>query len=154
MNLTGIRTYLDRDLARAVSREASAQNRSESSLIAEAVRARFAADGEGAKKASGETQKRQLSRLEARIDKLQRDQALMKESLFVFVRVWLEHNPPVDDALVESIAASAEARFERFLDLVAQGLSPGRSIAEGDHGLGGNGHGNGAHDDGVEAATP
>lgn len=139
MNLTGIRTYLDHDLARAVSREANAQNRSESSLIAEAVRARFAAAGDGAAKASGETQKRQLARLEARIDKMQRDQALMKETLFLFVRVWLEHNPPVDEALVESVAASAEARFERFLDLVAQGLQPGRSIAEGDLGLGGRG---------------
>lgn len=140
MNLTGIRTYLEHDLAREISRAARAQNRSESSLIAETLRARFAADAEGAKEASAETQKRRLARLEARIDKLHRDQALVKETLFVFVRVWLEHNPPIDEALVESIAASAEARFERFLDLVAQGLQPGRSMANGDLGLGGNGH--------------
>jgi predicted transcriptional regulator len=146
MNLTGIRTYLDPELARTVSRAASAQNRSESSLIAEAVRARFAAEGPAAEAASSETQKRRLARLEARIDKLHRDQALVKETLFVFVRVWLEHNPPIDEALVESIAASAEARFERFLDLVAQGLQPGRSMANGDSGLGG-----GGHDDVVEA---
>lgn len=140
MNLTGIRTYLEHDLAREVSRAARAQGRSESSLIAEVLRARFAADSPGAAATSAETQKRQLNRLETRIDKLQRDQALMKESLFVFVRVWLEHNPPIDDAIVESIAASAEARFERFLDLVAQGLSPGRSIANGDASIDGNGH--------------
>ncbi len=140
MNLTGIRTYLEPDLAREVSRAARAQGRSESSLIAEVLRARFAADAPGAANASAEGQKRQLNRLETRIDKLQRDQALMKESLFVFVRVWLEHNPPIDDALVESVAASAEARFERFLDLVAQGLSPGRSITNGDTPNGSNGH--------------
>jgi hypothetical protein len=140
MNLTGIRTYLEPDLAREVSRAARAQGRSESSLVAEVLRARFAADSPGAAATSAETQKRQLNRLETRIDKLQRDQALMKESLFVFVRVWLEHNPPIDDAIVESIAASAEARFERFLDLVAQGLSPGRSIANGDSVTDGNGH--------------
>jgi hypothetical protein len=140
MNLTGIRTYLEPDLAREVSRTARAQGRSESSLIAEVLRARFAADSPGAAATSAEAQKRQLNRLETRIDKLQRDQALMKESLFVFVRVWLEHNPPIDDAIVESIAASAEARFERFLDLVAQGLSPGRSIANGEAAIDGNGH--------------
>ncbi len=140
MNLTGIRTYLEPDLAREVSRAARAQGRSESSLIAEVLRARFAADSAGAANASAEGQKRQLNRLETRVDKVQRDQALMKESLFVFVRVWLEHNPPIDDAVAESIAASAEARFERFLDLVAQGLSPGRSIANGDAAIGGNGH--------------
>lgn len=140
MNLTGIRTYLEPDLAREVSRAARAQNRSESSLIAETLRARFAADAAGAAEASAETQKRRLARLEARIDKLHRDSALMKETLFVFVRVWLEHNPPIEETLVESVAASAEARFERFLDLVAQGLQPGRSMANGDLDLGGNGH--------------
>lgn len=140
MNLTGIRTYLEPDLAREVSRTARAQGRSESSLIAEVLRARFAADSPGAAVSSAEAQKRQLNRLETRIDKLQRDQALMRESLFVFVRVWLEHNPPIDDAIVESIAASAEARFERFLDLVAQGLAPSRSIANGDAAIDGNGH--------------
>lgn len=140
MNLTGIRTYLEPDLAREVSRAARAQGRSESSLIAEVVRARFAADAAGAANASAETQKRQLARLEARIDKLQRDQAQAKECLLVFVRVWLEHNPPIDDAVVESVAASAEARFERFLDLVAQGLPAGRSIANGAMDDGANGH--------------
>lgn len=140
MNLTGIRTYLEPDLAREVSRTARAQGRSESSLIAEVLRARFAADSAGAANVSAEGQKRQFNRLETRIDKLQRDQALMKESLFVFVRVWLEHNPPIDDAIADSVAASAEARFERFLDLVAQGLSPGRSIANGDAAIDGNGH--------------
>lgn len=145
MNLTGIRTYLDPELARTVSRAASAQNRSESSLIAEAVRARFAGEGPSAEAAAADTQKRRLARLEARIDKLHRDQALVKETLFVFVRVWLEHNPPIDEALIDSVAASAEARFERFLDLVAQGLHPGRSMANGDVGLSGN-----VHDDTAE----
>lgn len=139
MNLTGIRTYLEPDLAREIARAARAQNRSESSLIAETLRARFAADAAGAAEASAETQKRRLARLEARIDKLHRDSALMKETLFVFVRVWLEHTPPIEESLAESVAASAEARFERFLDLVAQGLQPGRSMANGDLGLG-NGH--------------
>lgn len=140
MNLTGIRTYLEPELAREVSRTARAQGRSESSVIAEVLRARFAAESAGAAKASTEAQKRQLNRLETRIDKLQRDQALTKETLFVFVRVWLEHNPPIDDALAESVAASAEARFARFLDLVAHGLNPGRSIAANDAAIDGNGH--------------
>ena len=59
------------------------------------------------------------------------DQALVKETLFVFVRVWLEHNPPIDEALEDSAAASAEARFERFLQMVANALRGGRSISGG-----------------------
>ncbi|MBK6705705.1 MAG: hypothetical protein IPG56_19445 [Caulobacteraceae bacterium] len=140
MNLTGIRTYLEPDLAREVSRGARRgdRDRVSSPKFCAHVSLRTPA---GAANASAEGQKRQLNRLETRVDKVQRDQALMKESLLlVFVRVWLEHNPPIDDAVAESIAASAEARSERFLDLVAQGLSPGRSIANGDAAIGGNGH--------------
>jgi hypothetical protein len=129
MNLTGIRTYLEPDLAREVSRAARAMGRSESAVIAEIVRARFAAASDGAAQSETNAQKRLLNRLETRVDKIQRDQAAVKESVLCFVRVWLEHNPPVDEKLADSLAASAEARFERFLDLVEQGLQPGRSIA-------------------------
>lgn len=131
MSSTGIRTYLEPDLAREVARIARAQGRSESALIAESVRLRLAAGDEAAQGKAAETQKRQLNRIETRIDKLQRDQGLVKECLLVFVRVWLEHNPPIDDELAESVAASAENRFERFLDLVESGLGPGRSMGNG-----------------------
>lgn len=131
MSTTGIRTYLEADLAREVGRIARAQGRSESSLIAEAVRTRFAADSPRMIKAAEETQRRQLNRIETRMDKIMRDQAMIREGLLVFVRVWLEHNPPVDDLAAEELAASAAARFERFLDLVAVGLQRGQSIANG-----------------------
>lgn len=130
MATTGIKTYLDADLARAVARMARAQGRSESAVIADAVRARLGDASPSVTRAGGETQKRQLNRLEARLDKVVSDQAVMKEAVLVFVRVWLEHNPPIDDALAESAAASAEARFERFLDLVMKALTPGHSMAD------------------------
>ena len=140
MSSTGIRTYLEPDLAREVARIARAQGRSESALIAESVRLRLSAEGGAATSAAAETQKRQLNRLETRLDKLQRDHAQAKECLLVFVRVWLEHNPPIDDELAESIAASAENRFERFIDLVERGLQPGSSIANGAFGEKANDH--------------
>ena len=67
--------------------------------------------------------------LEARLDKAIGETLILKEIVLLFIRVWLEHNPPIDEALEESAAASAEARFERFLDLVAQALAPGQSLA-------------------------
>lgn len=125
MSATGIRTYLEPDIAREVARIARAQGRSESSFIADAVRATLAKGSEAVARAAAETQGRRLNRIEARIDKLFRDQALMKESLLLFVRVWLEHNPPLDESIADAAAASAEARFERFLDLAAQTLARG-----------------------------
>lgn len=131
MSSNAIKTYLDADLAREIARMARAQGRSESAIIADAVRARLSSMSEGVSKAAGETQKRQLHRIEARLEKIVRDQAVLKECVLLFVRVWLEHNPPIDDALADSVAASAEARFERFLDLLMRGLTPGQSIAAG-----------------------
>lgn len=151
MNLVGIRTYLEPELAREVARAASAQGRSESSVIAEILRGRFAATSDAASASAADAQKRQLTRIEARIDRLQRDQALKKEALLVFVRIWLEHNPPIDDAIAESISASADARFERFLELVVQGLQPGRSITEGD---GESVTGANGHDDEADLGAP
>lgn len=123
MSTTGIRTYLEPDLAREVARIARAQGRSESSLIAESVRLRLSAEAGDANAAAAETQKRQLNRLETRVDKIQRDQAYVKEAMLMFVRVWLEHNPPIDDEIADSLAASAADRFERFLDLVENGVA-------------------------------
>ena len=60
------------------------------------------------------------------------EQLIVKETLLLFIRVWLEHNPPLDESVEDAAAASAEARFERFLDMVAGGLQPGQSIANGE----------------------
>ncbi|UPT64901.1 MAG: hypothetical protein M0D54_10660 [Hyphomonadaceae bacterium JAD_PAG50586_4] len=122
MSRAPVKTYLDAGLAAAVARLAAVQKRSESAVIADAVRARFAHASDAAGKADGETQKRQLNRLEARFDKLIWDMTQTKQAMLLFVRVWLEHNPPLDPEIEDSAAASAAARFERFLDLLSQRL--------------------------------
>ena len=123
MSRAPMKTYLDANLAQAVSRLASSQNRSESAVIADAVRTRFANASDAAGQAGAETQKRQLNRLEARFDKMFWELAQTKQAMLLFVRVWLEHNPPLDPEIEESAAASAEARFERFLDLLTERLT-------------------------------
>ncbi len=126
MPRTGITVYLPRDLEERIGKIATEQHRSESSVITEAVKARFERRAALGDPMSSE---RQRLRTDARLDKAIGEVLIFKEVLLLFVRVWLEHNPPIDEELEESAAASAEARFERFLDYVAQGLSPGRSIA-------------------------
>lgn len=126
MPRTGITVYLPRELEERIEKIAAEQHRSESSVITEAVQARFE---RRAAREDPTNSERQRLRTDARLDKVIGEILIFKEVLLLFVRVWLEHNPPIDEALEESAAASAEARFERFLDYVAQGLSPGRSIA-------------------------
>src|SRR5690606_6804881 len=72
--------------------------------------------------------KRQLNRLEVRFDKVIWEQAQLKAAFFLFVHVWLKHNPPLDAELEESATLSAEARFARFIDALANELAaPGGS---------------------------
>jgi hypothetical protein len=117
--------YLPISLHRQVVAEAKQRHCSESSLIAGAVKAQLARKvGDDESNAA-----RQTARLNARLEKLIGEQLIAKEIVLMFVRVWLEHNPPLDESIAESAAASADARFERFLDLVAQSLTPGGTLA-------------------------
>jgi hypothetical protein len=116
--------YLPADLRAKVVRQADAQGRSASSVIVEAVRCKLARKEESP---DGGVVHR-IARLEQRLDKAIRDGAMIKESVLLFIRVWLEHNPPLDEHIEESAAASAAARFERFLDYVANAIDAGRSI--------------------------
>ncbi len=118
-----VRAYLAPELAEEVARRAQAQGRSESSLVGEAVRVALAASSEEVQQVAKETIRRQLNRVESRLDKLIWEQLQAKECLLLFIRVWLEHNPPLDEAIEDSAAASAEARFERFLDLLSSNLT-------------------------------
>ena len=122
----GITVYLPRDLETRIRKIARDQHRSESSVVAEAVKARFERGDAGVKDESAD---RRLSRVDIRLDKAIGESLIIKEILLLFVRVWLEHNPPIDEEMEESAAASAEARFERFLDFVTQALGPGKSLS-------------------------
>ena len=126
-----ITIYLPGDLQDRIGDIAARKGRSVSSIVVEAVQARYARkDGDQIDPAL-----RQVARMEARLDKAIRDNIMVKETLLLFVRVWLEHNPPLDERLEESAAASASARFERFLDFVAHAIGSGRSLAIFEPGL-------------------
>lgn len=118
--------YLPPDLRAKVTRAADAQGRSASSVIVDAVRQKLSRD----ENAGGDTTSliHRVARMEQRLDKAIRDGMTVKESLLLFIRVWLEHTPPLDEAVEESAAASAAARFERFLDYVANAIDSGRSV--------------------------
>ena len=123
-----LRTYLEPDLARKVSKLAERQGRSESAFIASAVRAMLASGEEGPARAANDGIKRQLNRIEGELLRISGEQALQRELILTFVQVWLEHNPPLDEEIADSLAASADARLDRFLDLAALSYSRGGAV--------------------------
>lgn len=123
MPTSSINVYLPSELAAQVRRVASLENRSASGVIVEAVRLKLSGRQEE------DIAFRRLAPLEARIDRAVRDSIVIKEILLWFVRVWLEHNPPIEEGLEESAGASAAARFELFLGYIADSLNAGSSVA-------------------------
>ncbi len=130
MRSTRRKTSIDPALAAELSRRARAQGRPESRLIADAIGMMLSDKTEAAIKADEATVKRQLNRIEARLDALFAKQASLQEHLLLFVRVWLEHNPPLDDDLADAAAMSAQARFEHFLDLSVHDFTYGDSDSD------------------------
>lgn len=120
-----LRTYVEPELARKVSKMAQRQGRSESAFVAAALRAYVAAGAEEPARAAEDSQKRQLGRIEDEVNKVMPELETQKELLLTFVKVWLEHNPPLDPALEASLSASADARLERFLDIASITQSQG-----------------------------
>ena len=120
-----LRTYVEPELARKVSRMAERQGRSESAFVAAALRAYVAGSAEGPARTAGDNQKRQLGRIEDEVLKILPEQEIQTELLLTFVKVWLEHNPPLPPAIEASLAASADARFDRFLDIASISHSRG-----------------------------
>jgi hypothetical protein len=123
MPAKGVTVYLPADLQAELLKATKTKHLSASGLIAEAVKRHFKAHPDGV--SEGAT--RQLARVEARIDKLMRDNATLKEALLLFVRIWLEYTPPLAPDEEDDAAALAEQRFERFLDLVRNG-GPGAGV--------------------------
>jgi len=120
----GITVYLPPDLEAQVLRVAKSRNLSASGVIATAVKTLFAENPNGVPE--GVT--RQLSRIEARLDRVTRDTAILKEALFFYVRVWLAYNPQLDEGVEEASAVADHARFEHYLNYVRQGLEPRGSV--------------------------
>lgn len=130
MGMHSIKTYLEPDLAKAVQRIARDQGRSESAFIADAVRSRVGLSAPQISEAERSSLLRGLNRVERRIDKVIWEQAQLKEIMLQFIRVWLEYTPPLAADIEESAAIVAEARFQRFMDLVVNSLTSNQSAGE------------------------
>jgi hypothetical protein len=124
----GITVYLPRDLEARVRRVAKDQRRSDSSIVADAVKARYA-PGPITDETLEERARRQITCIDASLSRAIGETLIVKEVLLLFVRVWLDENPMINELPEEAAEPCGEARFERFLFCVAEALAQGKSLA-------------------------
>lgn len=120
-----ITIYLEDDLARALDVDARLRGLPVTRAAADAMR-RIYLDEKDA--AVADTVKMRLDRVEKREVVRAREIAIVKETLLLFIRVWLEHNPAPEEETLDATHALAERRFQSFLELLAESLQPGRTL--------------------------
>jgi len=73
---------------------------------------------------------RRLDRLGRAVARNQRDVELLSEAFAVFVRLWFAHTPAIPEAAKGSVRASAESRYRRFVEHVAEQFSGGQRFLD------------------------
>lgn len=131
--------YLEEDLSRALDVDAQLRGLATTRAAADAIR-RILLDEKDT--AVADTVKMRLDRVEKREIVRARELAIIKETILLFVRVWIEHNPAPPEEALDAGHAMAEERFESFLELLTHSLRPGHTLfASAPH----------AHDERMEA---
>ncbi len=73
---------------------------------------------------------RRLDRLHAQGERLGRDQAILIETLALFIRVYLSVSTPIPEGHQEAARAQGKARFEQFITQLGRDLQRGSSFVK------------------------
>jgi hypothetical protein len=73
---------------------------------------------------------RLLGRLARAQVRTQRDLEVLSEAFAVWVRVWFAHTPRIDDGAMELARRTAESRYARFVEQVAERFSGGERFLD------------------------
>lgn len=115
--------HLDEDLTRRLMALAAKPGMSKAGIIAAALRSYF--DKEGADVLDHLLQTR-LNRLSGQLDRLERDQRIVVQTLAEFVRHHFLVTAAPPESELASRRAQAEARYQSFIETVGRQLAAGR----------------------------
>ncbi len=115
--------HLDEDLTRRLAAVASKPGMSKAGVIAAALRSYL--DKEGADVLDHLLQTR-LNRLSGQLDRLERDQRIVVQTLAEFVRHHFLVTAAPPESELASRRAQAEARYQSFIETVGRQLAAGR----------------------------
>jgi hypothetical protein len=116
--------YVDPALAQRVDQFCAATDVTVSAVVAAAIRQYL--DGTS----DATLVLRRLDRLGRAVARNQRDVELLSEAFAVFVRLWFAHTPAIPEAAKGSVRASAESRYRRFVEHVAEQFSGGQRFLD------------------------
>lgn len=125
MSRARLNVFLERDHARRLDEVAATRNVSKSSLVGAALAAFLSPEGANHREAAIA---RRLDRLGRRMERLERDQTILIETLALFVRHQLSVSAPIPEAHLDAARAQGRARFEEFVEQLVRHLQQGRRL--------------------------
>ena len=127
MSRTRLNLFIEPEHAKRLDELAAMKGLSKSSIIAAALASFLSPDSGDQREAAIA---KRLDRLSRQLDKLERDQNILIETLALYVRYFLTVSTPVPEAHQEAARAQGRARFEQFVEQLGRHLLRGRSLVK------------------------
>lgn len=127
MSRTRLNLFIEPEHARRLDELATMKGLSKSSIVAAALASFLSPDSGDQREAAIA---KRLDRLSRQLDKLERDQNILIETLALYVRYFLTVSTPVPEAHQEAARAQGRARFEQFIEQLSRHLLRGRSLVK------------------------
>ena len=127
MSRARLNIFLEPSHARRLDELAAMKGLSKSSIVAAALSSFLSPDGGDQREA---VIARRLDRLSRQLDKFERDQNILIETLALYVRYFLTVSTPIPEAHQEAARAQGRARFEQFVEQLGRHLLRGRSLVK------------------------
>jgi hypothetical protein len=127
MSRTRLNLFIEPEHAKRLDELAAMKGLSKSSIVAAALASFLSPDSGDQREAAIA---KRLDRLSRQLDKLERDQNILIETLALYVRYFLTVSTPVPEAHQEAARAQGRARFEQFIEQLSRHLLRGRSLVK------------------------
>jgi len=119
--------FIEHEHAKRLAELAAMKGLSKSSIIAAALASFLSPDSGDQREAAIA---KRLDRLSRQLDKLERDQNILIETLALYVRYFLTISASLPEAHQEAARAQGRARFEQFVEQLGRHLLRGRSLVK------------------------
>ena len=118
--------YLDDELTEQLEALAAKPGSSKSAIVSDALRSFLARRGATE---LDDRLKVRLDRFSRQLNRIERDQQILLESLALFVRYYLTVTAPLPEADQEAARALGQERFQAFIDQVGRRIAGGWTLA-------------------------
>jgi predicted transcriptional regulator len=114
------------DLSRQLAEFAIHKRATQASIVEAAIASFLSPDGSERMEAAVT---RRLDRLAKQSERLEFQVEVTNEALALFVRLWLNANPPLPDAAMSAAQAQGKERYETFVQSLGRKLETGSRLA-------------------------